>query len=257
MIVLMIVRAVAMSMMVVMRVVIVVVRAIVMMIVGMAAMVVMIIPIIVVVGVLMIVVVMVMPVAMRRAGISAAFRIERTFDGDDLRAEAARHILDHVIAPDPQGASRQLDRQVTIAEMPGDPRERHRVLAADLGERLRGRHHFDNAAVFERQAVACAQHQSVGQIEQKGEALDAGHRHPAAMTVIVIEHDGIGGRAGPGAGRANGAGGEHGGAILDRTGHPTVSATPKADRFPLAGLRREEKPSPGGRKSSESSAEQA
>jgi hypothetical protein len=30
------------------------------------------------------------------------------------------------------------------------------------------------------------------------------------MPIVIVEDDGIGGRAGPGAGWANGAGGEHG-----------------------------------------------
>jgi hypothetical protein len=200
MIALMIVRAMIVGV-IVMRVIMVVMRMIVrMMIVVLMVMVMM--PVtVMIMGVIMMMMVvmlavmvimivsMIMRMAMRRAGIGAPFRIERPFDRDDLRAEAARHVLDHVIAPDPERAPRQLDRQMTIAEMPGDPRQRDRVLAADLGERLRRRHHFDEAAVVEREAVAGAEHHGLRQVEQKGEALDAGHRHAAAVAVVIIEHD--------------------------------------------------------------------
>ena len=240
-VVLMIVRTMAMGMIAVMRMVVVVMRMIVMMIVGMIMMVIVVVPVVVVVMMIVLV------AAMRRAGIGAAFRVERPLDGDDFRAEAARHVLDHMVAPDPERASRQLDRQVTIAEMPGDPRQRDRVLAADLGERLRRRDHFDDAAVLQRETVAGAQHQSLGQIEQEGEALDAGHRDAAAMTIVIIEHDGIGGRAGPGAGGANGAGGEHRQFILEADGNVRTrfGGAEGSIAFPLPGLGREEKP--GGR----------
>ncbi len=203
---LVIVRAVVMSMMIVMRVVRVVMRMIAMMVVGAAMIMMMVMPVVVAMIVMMI---MLARVAMCRTGISATFRVERPFDGDDFRAEAARHVLDHTIAPDAQRASGQFDRQVTIAKMPGDASQRDRVLASYLGKRLRRGDHFDDAPIFERQAVAGAQHQSLRQIEQKGEATDARHRHAPAMPVVVVEHDAISGRAGPRAGGANGAGSEH------------------------------------------------
>ena len=87
--------------------------------------------------------------AMSLPGIGAAFRVERPFDGDDLGTEAARHLLDHMVAPDPERAPRQFDGQMTIAEMPGDASQRDRVLAADFGERLGRGDHFDDASVLQ------------------------------------------------------------------------------------------------------------
>jgi hypothetical protein len=87
-------------------------------------------------------------VTVSRRGIGAAFGIERRLDERDFAAKAARHVLDDVIASDPQGASGQFQRQVAIAEMPGDPGERDRVLAADFGERFGRRDHFNDAPVI-------------------------------------------------------------------------------------------------------------
>jgi hypothetical protein len=99
---------------------------------------------------------------------------------------------------------------MAIAEMPGDARQRRSVRAFDFGKRLGRGDDLDNASVFDRQAVAGAQHHRLRQIEQKGEAFDAGHRDATAIAVVEVEHHRVGGRAGPGAGGANGASSQHG-----------------------------------------------
>lgn len=98
---------------------------------------------------------------------------------------------------------------MAIAEMPSHSGKRDGVLAANLGERLGRRDDFDDASVIEREPVARAQHHRLRQIEEKSQAAHARHRHAAAIAVVVVEDDGIGRRAGPRAGGANGAGDDH------------------------------------------------
>ena len=43
-----------------------------------------------------------------------------------------------------------------VAEMPGDPDQMLRIVAADLGQRLGRRDHLDQPAIFEHQRVATA-----------------------------------------------------------------------------------------------------
>lgn len=88
-------------------------------------------------------------VRMAAGGIGAAFRIERRFDLDDPRAEPLHHRLDDVIATDAQAPPRDLGRQMAVAEMPADPNQVLRVVAADLRQRLRRRHDLDQPAIVE------------------------------------------------------------------------------------------------------------
>ena len=68
---------------------------------------------------------MCMRVGFRRMGVTArigpALGIERRLYLDDARAQPLHHRLDDVIAADAQAFRHDLGRQMTIAEMPGDP----------------------------------------------------------------------------------------------------------------------------------------
>ena len=75
---------------------------------------------------------------------------------------------------------------------------------ADLGQRLRRRDDFDDAPVLELQPVAAAQHHRLVQVEQELEPAHALHRHPPPVPLVVIQHHGIGGIAGPAAGGDDG-----------------------------------------------------
>jgi hypothetical protein len=99
---------------------------------------------------------------------------------------------------------------MTIAKMPGDARERDSVLAADFGKRLRRGDDFDDASVLEREPIAGPQHHGFRQVEKEFEAANPCHRQAAAITVVMVEHDGVGWGPSPRAGGTNGARCEHG-----------------------------------------------
>ncbi len=89
--------------------------------------------------------------------IGAALGVERRFDLDHACAQPLHHLLDHVIAPDTQCLSRNLRRQVTVAEMPGDANQVLRIVTAYFQKWLRRRDHLDQPAVLEHQCIATAQ----------------------------------------------------------------------------------------------------
>jgi hypothetical protein len=126
------------------------------------------------------------------AGIGAAFGIERRLDLDDARAQALHHRLDDVIPADAQPFWHDLRRQMTIAEMPGDPHEMERINPADFDQRLGSSNHLDQPAVFQYQRITAAQRDRVFQVEQEFEPARARHRHPPPVPIVEIEHDGIG-----------------------------------------------------------------
>jgi len=71
------------------------------------------------------------------------------------------------------------------------------VIAPDFQQRLRCRDHLDQPSVLEPERVAAAQGGGVLQVEQEFEAAGADHRHPSAVAIVEIEHDGIGRRLRP------------------------------------------------------------
>jgi hypothetical protein len=149
------------------------------------------------VAVMMVVVVMVTMMIGARTDIGAALRIERRLDLDHAGAESPHHLLDHVVATDPQMLSRDLDRQVAIAEMPGEPHHLPGIDAAQFDQRLGSGDNLDQPAVVEHQRIAAAQRDGFWQIEQEFEAARAGHGHAAAVAIVELKNDRIGRRAVP------------------------------------------------------------
>ena len=82
---------------------------------------------------------------------------------------------------------------MAVAEMPGNANQMQWIGAADFDQRLRGRHHLDQATVFQHQGIAAAQRDGVFQVEQEFEPACARHRHPPPVPIVEIEHHGIGG----------------------------------------------------------------
>ena len=136
----------------------------------------------------------IMCVAMCRAGIGAAFGIERRLDLDDARAEPLHHCLDHVIAADAQPLWHELRRQMTVAEMPGNPDQVMRIASLDLEQRLGRGNHLDQPAVLQHQRIAAAERDGILEVKQEFQSARARHRHAAAMAVVEIEHDSVGRR---------------------------------------------------------------
>lgn len=147
--------------------------------------------------------IVVVAVGVRRARsrIGAAFRIERRLDLDDAAAEPLHHVGDHVVAADANPFFADLGRQMTIADMPGKPRELARADAANLQKRLGRGDDLDKAPILQHQRVAAAQRRRLGEVEQKGEPARRRHRHAAAVAIVKAEHDRIGGVLVPVAGR--------------------------------------------------------
>jgi hypothetical protein len=144
-----------------------------------------------------VIVMMIVHGVMVAAGIGATFRIERRLDFDHARAQPLHHRLDDMIAADPKPLRHDLRRQVTVAEMPGDPDQMVRIAAANLDQRLSRGHYLDQASIFEHQRISAAQRNRGFEIKQEFEPARARHRHPPSVPIVEIEHDGVGRRLGP------------------------------------------------------------
>ncbi len=144
--------------------------------------------------IMMMIVVMVMAVMMRmrRLRIGTALGVEGRLNGAHLPAKALHHRLDHVVAADAQLLAHDLNRQMPVAEMPGEAQQMLRAFGADFRQRLARAHNFHHAPVFELQGVAGAQSHGFMQVEQEIQPTHAFHGEAAAMAIIEIEHHGIG-----------------------------------------------------------------
>ena len=141
----------------------------------------------------MIVAVVVAAVIVAAVIVGAVLGIERRFDRRKARAEPAQHVLDHVVAADAQAVADDLNVDVAIADVPGEPRQLAAVGRGDLDERLRPAGDAHDRAVVEHKAVAVAQRCGLRQIEQKFCAALTAQHHPPAMTLMRVERNRIDG----------------------------------------------------------------
>src|SRR5215472_14844888 len=95
---------------------------------------------------MMMIVGVVVPLGSWRVG--AALGIKWRLDGDGFGAETRQQRFDRGIAPHAQAIGKELHRHVTVAEMPGETRERGEVLGARLDQRLGLRDHLNKSAVL-------------------------------------------------------------------------------------------------------------
>ena len=134
-------------------------------------------------------VIMIVSMAVRVLFVSALLRIERRFDRREPRTEPTQHILDHMVAANAQPIADDLHLDMTVADMPGEPRQFTASGGRDLDQRLRPADDAHDAAVVEHEAVAIAQSGRARQVEQKGRAALAGQDDASAMPLVRVEQN--------------------------------------------------------------------
>jgi hypothetical protein len=120
-----------------------------------------------------------------------------------------------------------------IAEMPGDADQMMGIGALDLEQRLGRRHHFDQPSIFQHQRVAAAQGDGVLQVEQEFEAARPRHRHAPPVTIVEIEHDGVGRRFGPAMLPFDLGGADHAFILWGMISAQTLRVCRRENRYPL------------------------
>src|ERR1700757_3252360 len=105
---------------------------------------------------------------MREAGIGADFGIERCFERRDPSTKTSHHDGNDVIRADAQPLAGDLQREMAIAEMPGDPQQRGPVGCLDLEHRLGRRTDEQVATDVEFETVPVSELTGPRQIKQKG-----------------------------------------------------------------------------------------
>jgi hypothetical protein len=117
--------------------------------------------------------------------IGAGFRIEGRLASDDPAAEPRHHLGDDVIFANSQALADNLQRQVAVAEMPGDPQQARPVAGLNLDNRLGRGAHADIAAAVEFEPVAVGEMLGARQIEKKGGPRIGDEANAAAVPVEI------------------------------------------------------------------------
>ncbi len=145
-----------------------------------------------VIVIMMTMTVMVMLVGPRRLfGVGAAFRLKRCIHARDLCTQFRDHFFQHMVTADQDAVSQNLRGHVPVSDMPGDAREKMR-LGPDFDYRLARGNHAHHTAIFERNAIAVAQHRRVSEVQQEYGVLRTAHGNTAAVTAVMRKLDVIG-----------------------------------------------------------------
>eukprot|EP01036_Dinobryon_divergens_P007108 gene7107-9463_t len=123
--------------------------------------------------------------------VGAALRVERHAHLAHVGAQPLQHVDDDVIVANQDAVAVDLGRQVAVAEMPGQPRERRGVAAAHLDEILVRGLDLDIAALLQLQAIALVQHHGLDKVQQEVETAIAQDAQAPAVAIVEQEGDGV------------------------------------------------------------------
>ena len=134
------------------------------------------------------VVVIMMVVVTAGDGIGAGFGIERRLDRFDVAAQCLDKVRDDVVGADTDAVVQELNRQVAVAEVPGDADQVIVLVRVDLQQRFGTCADADNAAVH-RQAVAVAQPDRLRQVDQQVLAGLCPEQDATAVATVEVDQD--------------------------------------------------------------------
>src|SRR5580704_17052387 len=113
--------------------------------------------------------------------VRATFRLERSVDFSENRAEAGKHLFDHMVRPDMEGCKSNLRRQMTIAEMPSKPYKLARIFMPHLDNRLCGRLNHEPPPILELHTISIGHGDSLWKIEKDILPLIRREPNPASV----------------------------------------------------------------------------
>jgi hypothetical protein len=134
--------------------------------------------------VVVLVVIIVMVVMAARVG--AGLRIKRRIDFLDVTAKAFDHAGDYVISTNADAVGEKLDRQMPVAQMPGDADQIALGRGVDFHARLRFRANSDDT-MFSGQTIAIAQPDRLRLINQQLLPAFGDQHYPTAKAAIIVD----------------------------------------------------------------------
>jgi hypothetical protein len=121
--------------------------------------------------------------------VRAAFGLKGCPELHDRRAEAAKHVFDDVIRPNPKSLAADLGRQMTVAEMPRESYELTRLRVSDIDDGLRRRSDDEPRPVITLHAISIGHCDRSREIEKELVALIGDQADAPAVPMVEIEGD--------------------------------------------------------------------
>ena len=95
-----------------------------------------------------------MVVIVTMTAVGSAFRLEWRPRLHELRSEAKKHMLDHMVWPNAENLVSDFSRQMSISQMPGETQKPIGVLMPDFDDTLGGGLNLQQPPIVELQAVS-------------------------------------------------------------------------------------------------------
>ncbi len=134
---------------------------------------------------------------LRRAR-ALAFWLERRFNRAEPGPKTFQHGLDNLVCPDAQRGFGDFNRQMPIANMPGEARQTRRIMRRCFNQLFRQSFDGDQPSILKFQRITIPKVLGLRQIEQKLQAADPAHVKPATVAVLEIQEHAIGNWPPPG-----------------------------------------------------------
>jgi hypothetical protein len=121
------------------------------------------------------------------ARVSAAFGLERGLHLYEIRSEAKKHILDHVVRPNAKNLVSNLSRQMPISQMPRKSSKLVGIFVPDFDNELSRSLHLEPSTIFKLQAISIRHGNRLGKVEQDIFAMIPNQANAASMARVEIE----------------------------------------------------------------------
>jgi hypothetical protein len=130
---------------------------------------------------------LVIMVMMAVAAVSTAFGLEGSVLSYEIRSEAKKHILDHMVGPNAKNFVSDFSRQMPISQMPRNANKLMRIFVTDFNNKLRSGLNFEPPPIFKLQAISISHCNRLRKVEKDVFALIRSQANATAMARIKIE----------------------------------------------------------------------
>ena len=123
------------------------------------------------------------------SAIGTPFRLERGPHPYKIRAQGKEHILNHMVRPNAKDIASNFSGQMTISQMPSEPRKLIGFFVPDLDNRLSSRLNLQQSPILKLQTVSISHRNRFWKVEKNFLTLIRDQANPTAVTCIKIESD--------------------------------------------------------------------
>jgi hypothetical protein len=121
--------------------------------------------------------------------VGAAFGLESGLDRLKICSEAAEHVFDHVVGPNPKNAVSNLRRQMPIAQVPRKSHQLYRIFMSDFYQLLERGLNLQPPSIFQLQPISIGHGYRLRKVEKNIVPLICRQTKAAAMACVEIESE--------------------------------------------------------------------